>query len=471
MGNQEILLSTIFNESFDAMMILDLSTQKFIMFNKKTLEIYNYSEEEFKQITPKELTLEFVSDEKMKEKQKTILDRGWDKFTTKHKTKDGKAIDVLIKSKKIELIKDVPLLYITIHNLEKEKELEKEFETIFNNTKDGIATIDFEGKLLKFNNSFKLLSEYNYNELINLSFLDLIPHSNKRKIKEAIKEVIKNNFIENFETIYLTKNNKSIVIYMTMNLMPNQKQILLIVKNFTFIKLKELEKRFESLNQLVSNIGHQWRQPLNHISIIASNIKLQEELGVYDNSNLSKDMDKIVDISNELSTTINDFDLENINNYDKEYYLRDLINEIITILQKDLLENNIEVISQLNNEAKIYVDKNKFIQAIINILHNSIESFNKNKIVNRVIFIKLKQIDNDTQLEIKDNAGGIEESILSKIFEPYFTTNHQSQGKGLGLTNTYKIIVSIYKFLLSYSNCKITYKNKTYKGVCVTLTF
>ena len=163
--------------------------------------------------------------------------------------------------------------------------------------------------------------------------------------------------------------------------------------------------------------------------------------------------------------------LENINNYDKEYYLSDLINEIITILQKDLLENNIEVISELNNEAKIYVDKNKFIQAIINILHNSIESFNKNKIVNRVIFIKLKQIDNDTQLEIKDNAGGIEESILSKIFEPYFTTNHQSQGKGLGLTNTYKIIVTIYKFLLSYSNCKITYKNKTYKGVCVTLTF
>ena len=165
------------------------------------------------------------------------------------------------------------------------------------------------------------------------------------------------------------------------------------------------------------------------------------------------------------------FTRRNINNYDKEYYLSDLINEIITILQKDLLENHIELISELNNEAKIYVDKNKFIQAIINILHNSIESFNKNKIVNRVIFIKLKQIDNDTQMEIKDNAGGIEESILSKIFEPYFTTNHQSQGKGLGLTNTYKIIVTIYKFLLSYSNCKITYKNKTSKGVCVTLTF
>ena len=79
--------------------------------------------------------------------------------------------------------------------------------------------------------------------------------------------------------------------------------------------------------------------------------------------------------------------------------------------------------------------------------------------------------DPENKITTRDNAGGIEESILSKIFEPYFTTNHQSQGKGLGLTNTYKIIVTIYKFLLSYSNCKITYKNKTYKGVCVTLTF
>ena len=471
MGNQEILLSTIFNESFDAIIILDLSTQKFLMFNKKAIELYGYTEDEFKQITPKELTLEFISDEKMKEKQKNILERGWDEFTTKHKTKDGKAIDVLVKSKKIELIENTPLLYITIHNLEKEKELEKEFKTIFDNTKDGIATIDLKGKLIKFNNSFKQLSEYDYNELIHLSFLDLIPSSNKPNIKSAFKEIIQNGFMENFETIFLTKSNKSIVIYMTMNLMPNQKQILLIIKNFTFIKLKELEKRFESLNQLILNIGHQWRQPLNHISIIASNVQIQKEFGLYEDSTLFEDMNKIVDLTTNLSKTINTFDLISINDYDKEYSLLYLINEVITNLQNTFERNKIEIISDFRNDIKIYLDKNKFVEAIINILNNSIEAFNKNKIVNRVIYIKIRNVENHTQLEIKDNAGGIEENILSKIFEPYFTTNHQSQGKGLGLTNTYKTIVTSYKFLLTYSNCKLNYKNKTYKGVCVTLTF
>ncbi len=159
MDNQQItLLSTLFNESLDAILILNVKTQKFILFNKKSLELYNYSEEEFKNLTPKDLTLEFISDEKIKNKQKNILEKGWDKFVTKHKTKDGKSIDVLIKSKKIELISDSPLLYITIHNLENAKELEIEFETIFHTSKDGIATIDLDGNFIKYNESFRCLS-------------------------------------------------------------------------------------------------------------------------------------------------------------------------------------------------------------------------------------------------------------------------------------------------------------------------
>lgn len=104
MNTQQInLLSTLFDESLDAILILDLKTQKFILFNQKALELYNYTEEEMRQITPKDLTLEFITDEEMKKRQKNILEKGWDKFTTKHKTKDAKALDVLIKSKRIEL--------------------------------------------------------------------------------------------------------------------------------------------------------------------------------------------------------------------------------------------------------------------------------------------------------------------------------------------------------------------------------
>ena len=109
----------------------------------------------------------------MQTRQKNILEKGWDQFTSKHKTKDGKAIDVFIKSKKIQLDGESPLLYITINNIGKEKELEKEFETIFYSSKDGIATIDLNGNFKKFNDSFKQLSEYTYNELINISTFQL----------------------------------------------------------------------------------------------------------------------------------------------------------------------------------------------------------------------------------------------------------------------------------------------------------
>lgn len=473
MDNQQTttLLSILFNESLDAILILDLKTQKFIIFNKKALELYNYTEEEFKNITPQDLTLEFISKERIQKKQKNILEKGWDKFVTKHKTKDGKAINVLIKSKKIELIPNSPLLYITVHNLEKEKELEVEFQTIFHSSRDGIAIIDLNGNFVKFNDSFKNLSEYTYEELLNFSSFQLFSEISKEKIKIAIDEVIKNGYIENFETTFITKYGKSMAIYITMNLMPNQEQILLIVRNFTNLKLLELEKRFESLNELVQNIAHQWKQPLSTISIIASNIKLQKELDLYDYSGLNEDMNKIVNISNELSKTINNFDTMIFENFEKSYGIYELITEILKEMETIFIQNNITVLTKFTLDYKIYVDKIKFSQAIINILNNSIETFLENETQNRVISISTDSVDNHLRLKIEDNAGGIDENILPKIFEPYFTTKHQTQGKGLGLTNTYKTIVKIYKFLLTVNNCEILIDDKKYQGLSVTITF
>jgi two-component system, sporulation sensor kinase A len=472
MDTQQInLLSILFNESLDAILILDLKTQKFILFNQRALDLYNYTEEEIKQITPKDLTLEFMSNDEMQIRQKNILEKGWDRFTTKHKTKEGKALDVLIKSKKIELNPETPLLYITIINLGKEQKLEQEFETIFYSSKDGIATIDLDGNFIKFNDSFKQLSEYTYKELINISTYELFPQTSKEKINELINQVVKEKYIENFEATFITKYGKSMIIYITMNLMPNQKEILLIIKNFTLLKLIELEKKFKSLNELIQNISHQWKQPLSTISIIASGIKLQKELNLYDESNLDDDMNKIVEITNYLSNIINNFDDIAFENLEKSYSICQLMSEITHDMKKSLSKNNIKIISDYKIDKKIYIDKFKFSEAIKNILNNSIEAFSENAVDNRVIFIKTENIDNHLNLRIKDTAGGIEEKILSKILEPYFTTKHQSQGTGLGLTNAYKTIVEMHKFLLSFDNCQTIFENKKYKGLRVTITF
>jgi two-component system, sporulation sensor kinase A len=465
------LLSTLFNESLDAILILDLKTQKFILYNQTALDLYNYSEEEIKQITPKDLTLEFMTNEEMEKRQKNIVEKGWDKFTTKHKTKDGKALDVLIKSKKIELNPDTPLLYITIINLGKEQKLEQEFETIFYSSKDGIATIDLDGNFIKFNDSFKQLSEYTYKELINIPTFQLFPQASKEKIQELINQVVKEKYIENFEATFITKYGKSMIIYITMNLMPNQKEILLIIKNFTLLKLIELEKKFKSLNELIQNISHQWKQPLSTISIIASGIKLQNELNLYDVSNIDEDMNKIVEITNYLSNIINNFDDMAFENLEKSYSICQIMNEILHDMKKIINKNHIKIITDYKVDNKIYIDKFKFSEAIKNILNNSIQAFIQNNVDIKIIHIKTESVNNHFNLKIEDNAGGIDEKILSKILEPYFTTKHQSQGKGLGLTNTYKTIVEMHKYLLSFDNCQTIFENKNYKGLNVTITF
>ncbi|MFA6741529.1 MAG: PAS domain-containing sensor histidine kinase [Arcobacteraceae bacterium] len=471
MNTQHNLLSTLFNESLDAILILDLKTQKFILSNKKALELYNYTEEEIKQITPKNLTLEFMTNEEMAKRQKNIIEKGWDRFTTKHKTKDGKALDVLIKSKKVEINPQTQLLYITIINLGKDQKLEQEFETIFYSSKDGIATIDLDGNFIKFNDSFKQLSEYSYKELINIPTFELFPTENKEKIKGLIDQVIKEKYIENFEATFITKYGKSMIIYITMNLMPNQKEILLIIKNFTLLKLIELEKKFKSLNELIQNISHQWKQPLSTISIIASGIKLQKELNLYNDSNLDEDMSKIVEITNYLSNIINNFDDIAFENLEKSYSICQIISEVLHDMKKILVKNNIKIITDYRVDAKIYIEKFKFLEAIKNILNNSIEAFRENNINNKVIIVKTESINNHLNLNIKDNAGGIDEQILPKILEPYFTTKHQSQGTGLGLTNAYRTIVEMHKYLLSFDNSEITFDNEKYKGLSVTISF
>ncbi|MDY3201513.1 MAG: PAS domain-containing sensor histidine kinase [Arcobacter sp.] len=468
---QQTLLSTLFNESLDAILVLDLKTQKFILFNQKALELYNYTKEEFKEITPKDLTLEFLTPEEMKKRQKNILEKGWDRFKTKHKTKDGKALDVLIKSKRIELNVESILLYITVINLGKEQKIEQEFETIFYSSKDGIATIDLDGKFIRFNDSFKQLSEYSYNELINIPVFDLFHQENKEKIKELIPQVIKKKYIENFETTFITKYEKSMITYITMNLMPNQKEILLIIKDFTLLKLIDLEKKFKSLNELIQNISHQWKQPLSTISIIASGIKLQNELKLYDVSNLDNDMSKIVEITNYLSNIINNFDDMAFENLEKSYSLCQLMKEILHDMKNLLNKNHIKIITDYKIDNKVYIDKFRFSEAIKNILNNSIEAFIEKNIDNRIILIKTENIDNHITLKIQDNAGGVDEDILPKILEPYFTTKHQSQGTGLGLTNSYKIIVEMHKYLFSFDNCHIKFDNEEYKGFIVSITF
>lgn len=123
---ENIIFKEVFEKSLDAFLILDLERSKFLFYNEKALELYGYTKEEFATITPYGLTFEFMNHLEMEHKQEFIVQKGWDTFITKHKTKSGKILNIYIKSKKIEF-QDNFLLFITLIDLEKESIPQKYF--------------------------------------------------------------------------------------------------------------------------------------------------------------------------------------------------------------------------------------------------------------------------------------------------------------------------------------------------------
>jgi signal transduction histidine kinase len=96
----------------------------------------------------------------------------------------------------------------------------------------------------------------------------------------------------------------------------------------------------------------------------------------------------------------------------------------------------------------------EFSQVLINLLNNSKDAFNNKSLNKRVINLEIKKFDDIyAMITFKDNAGGISEEILDKIFEPYFTTKHASSGTGLGLYMSRMIVQNSMKGTIEAKNC------------------
>lgn len=210
-----------------------------------------------------------------------------------------------------------------------------------------------------------------------------------------------------------------------------------IEKNEEKQKLLFWQSRMASLGQMLANIAHQWRQPLTELTLTLFNVKKAvkkentKEINAYYKESL--------EIINNMSKTIDDFsNFFNPNKDKEEFCLKSSIEEALAITKKMLEKNSIKIETHLE-KIDIFGVSNELSQIIINLLQNSTDAF-KDKETKKKISIKSFIDKSYAIIEFKDNAGGIEEKTLDKVFEPYFTTKHQSNGTGLGLFMSKMII-------------------------------
>jgi PAS domain S-box-containing protein len=368
-------------------------------------------------------------------------------------------------------------LYDVTDKIKIQKQIEEqknEFETIFNYSIDGLAIIDLKSNFLRFNAPYMKMTKFTRKELLKTSFIKLINSEDLEKTKVALQSIIETKFITDYEITCLSKDNRNITVSMSMVLLPDKKRILLSIKDITQHKLIESQSKLASMGEMIGNIAHQWRQPLSLISTIASGIKVQVEFGLFDEKMLIPDMDNIINQTNYLSNTIDDFRNFIKNSNDKsEILISNIIKKVLSILHPSIVNHNINVILDIKDDMKIEAYENQLIQALINIINNSKDALKENIKTNemKLLFIETKNIKDHLILEIKDNAGGIPKNIIDKIFEPYFTTKHKSLGTGIGLSITHQIITKHHHANIFVSNETYEYENQTYTGACFTIIF
>mgnify|MGYP000656790540 CR=1 FL=1 len=338
-------------------------------------------------------------------------------------------------------------------------------------TDKNVQTSDFEYKLF-FQNSVKVKKQYTSSILFNnIQVFDI--HNNY--VFSMITESERDMLMNGQKTIVIFNLIIAIFVFVILfALYKNQKilQRLIEKKSQELIEKQKIiaqQSKMIAMSEILDNIAHQWRQPLSVITTASSGVKLNKEMGILDEESLFKSMDVITEQAVYLSNTISDFqNFQTQNKRNVNICLSKTIEKTISLMNLTLVSKKIKIIQDIQN-IKVLGIENELMQVFLNVLNNSIDAFEKEKIENKLIVINISKQEESVVISIKDNAGGISEDIIERVFEPYFTTKHKSQGTGIGLYMSYEIICKHMKGKFFVENSVFTQNSTKHKGTNFTI--
>ncbi len=195
------------------------------------------------------------------------------------------------------------------------------------------------------------------------------------------------------------------------------------------------QNRLAQMGEMISMIAHQWRQPLNNLTFLNQLIAFTYRRGNLNDENMEDFNQNAKKQIEDMSQTIKDF--SNFFKPQKEmrnFCINKVINSIIEILNPLFSKYNLSIeFINIKDTFETNGFENELRQALINIINNSKDALIENGVEDKKIKIQLKEIEGKVIISISDNGGGIDEEIMNKIFDPYFTTKGEKNGTGLGL--------------------------------------
>ncbi len=375
-----------------------------------------------------------------------------DKFITQQSIKAG-AVDVVKKPYvieeivlKVDLWIDYKRSHENLNDLTYQHELiqkqNDEFQVLLDATMEMIVIFDNQYNIINTNKvALDIFGFDTLDDIIGKSFIDFIDEDDKDIFYQQVELNDGKNYeliINNDERLYTLAKNKPITLH-------NKDLNILTMIDITELKTKDKhlmqQNRLAQMGEMISMIAHQWRQPLNTLSMINNNLLLKYRLKRLTDTIMKQFQEESHKQLVQMSNTINDFrnffkpnkDLELLN-------MTDVINKTLDLFRAIAQSYDIKIILDIKKDITIQGYPNELGQAIINILNNAKDALIENNIENKFIKIVLYQVQNSAVVSIEDNAGGINEKYIKKIFDPYFSTKDEKNGTGLGLYMTKMIV-------------------------------
>ncbi|PLY06168.1 MAG: hypothetical protein C0625_10105 [Arcobacter sp.] len=346
-------------------------------------------------------------------------------------------------------------------------------ETVIREAPNPIMIHNEKGKVLMINQVWEELCEYKYEEIDTIEkWTEKVYGKKASTVKSYIEKLFeKKQRVDEGEFIIISKSGKKLIWNFSstsLGVINNQKTIITSAMDVTKLKEKDhilhIQSRHAAMGEMLSNISHQWRQPLSVISTIATGSSITYSVDNFDEKEFQSNMMQINSTVQYLSRTINDFsNFFNPNKEKKNFNMEELFEKTFTLISSQFHNKHINIIKNIE-DIKIYGFENELIKVIINILNNAKDSLEINNIKEKYVFINVYTKDEKLVISIKDNAKGIKKDIIDKIFEPYFTTKHQYQGTGIGLYMSQEIIEKHMNGKIEVSNETFSYNNKNYTG-------
>lgn len=342
----------------------------------------------------------------------------------------------------------------------------KDFDELINATVEGLV-ISKNGICIDANQSaITILGLKRKEDIIGKTLLDFVSDESKQMVNSTIK--IPN--VEPYEAVMKRKDGSKFFALIRGHDLKNNKMRISSVIDISLIKNQEKmlieQSKMAALGEMISNIAHQWRQPLAAISASSTGMILQKEHNILSEESFLNSCNSINNYAQYLSKTIDDFkNYAKGDTQPKIFILKEETEKFLLLVDSFIKTYDITIDLDVKEAIIINGFPNELIQCFINLFYNSKDVFlAKKELDKRIIQIIQQKEHGFASIIFRDNGGGIDPDIIKRIFEPYFTTKHKSQGTGLGLHMTYNLIMNSMKGSIIAKNIDFSYQDKKYLG-------